>query len=145
MSLRANTPKARPGVVTAAAVLAFVAGGLFVVLHLWTVLAVAGYTRGGVAPADAPSFAALYLVLGFRIAAGALYIWGGIAALRGSTRTILVIAAVLQVILAVVVAVTSRFGTVVAILDLLFAVPILVLILQPSATNFFRARRTPTN
>jgi hypothetical protein len=87
---------------------------------------------------------------------GGLFILGAVAALTGRTRTILVIASVLQVILAFLEAV-SRFvgarGTsavaiqwaVFAVLDLILAVPILVLILQPSSRNFFGARRRATS
>lgn len=152
-----QTPRGpRPGAVTAAAVLAFVVGGLLIFLHLWTVLAVVAYTRGGVAGADAGSFAGVYAVLAFRIAAGALYICGALAALRGRTRTILLIASVLQVILAVFEAVTNVVGlhgpntmalagTAFAVLDLILAVPVLALILQPSATRFFRAGRSSSS
>jgi hypothetical protein len=46
-------PGARPGAVTAAGVLAFAAGGLLVVLHLWTLLVLLAYSRGGIAAARA--------------------------------------------------------------------------------------------
>ncbi len=138
----------RPAAVTAAATLAFAVGGLLVVAHLWTLLALLAYSRGGVAPADTGSFAAMYAIMGCRVATGVLYLWGAVAALRGRTRVILVVAAVLHVVFAVLVLISSTAGahgygvatTALVLLDLLGAVPILVLTMLPSNKEFFAAR-----
>lgn len=135
----------RPGGVTAAATLGFVAGGLLIFLHLWTVLALLAYSGGGVAPADAGWFTAMYAVLACRIGTGVLYVWGGLAALRGRTGAVLLIAAVLHLIFAALVFVTGGahgYGvasTVLVLLDLVVAVPIVVLISLPSNKGFFTA------
>jgi hypothetical protein len=149
-------PQPRPGAVTGAAVLAFVLGGLLILIHLWTLLAVFEYTRGGVAQAEAGTFTAMYAVLSVRIVLGVLFIWGAFAAMTGRTRTILVIASGLQVMLAVLEAANALVGVrgpsgfampgvVFAVLDVIFVVPILVLILQPSSRGFFDARRRATS
>ena len=72
---------ARPGMVTAAAVLAFIVGGLSIIFDLiaFSVLSIVGGAY------------AIYIILA--LVAAALLIWGGVQALNGKDGRILVIAA----------------------------------------------------
>lgn len=135
----------RPAAVCAAAVLAIVVGGLLVVAHGWTLLALFAYSRGGVAPADTGSFTVMYAVTACRLAVGVLYIWGAVAALSGRTRVVLLFAAVLHLALTGLAIPAGAHGhafaaTALILLDLLGAVPILVLGMLPSNKEFFAAR-----
>ncbi len=81
--------QARPGMVTGAAVIAFIIGGLSILFDLlaFTVLSTIGA-------------AGVYtVVLILAILAGALLIWGGVQALSGKDGRILVIAAAIAIVL----------------------------------------------
>jgi hypothetical protein len=103
-------PAVRPGAVTTAAVLAFVAGGLLLVFHLWALLALLAYARGGMAQVAGGSVVVMYGLLLCRAANGVLYLCGAVAAIRGRTRIILVVAATLHITFAVLVLITSIIG-----------------------------------
>lgn len=138
----------RPRAVIVAAGLGLVAGGLLVVLHVWTLLALLDYSSGRVARADTGSYTAMYALLACRVGTGGLYIWGAIAALWGRSRVILLSAAVLHLVFAVVLFAAAAVGshqygpatTALVVLDLLVAVPVLLLTLLPSNRAFFAAR-----
>ena len=86
-----------------------------------------------------------------RLALGALFIWGGIAALKGRTRTVLLVASVIETIFSLllvaffVLSIWLLFLVLPAFLELIFVGTILILILQPSSRDFFRARGKTTN
>ena len=146
----------RPGAVTAAAVLAFVLGGLgtlfslfYLCLFLLLVAATSDSRHG------APWGSVLVVVVGVALLIGlsmsALFIWGGISAVRGKGRRMLVSVSAIQVILVLLELVHTLAGGPVAgpalvraIIGLVLVVPILVLILRPSSGAFFRARRGRT-
>lgn len=146
----------RPGVVTAAAVLAFVFGGLgilfsLVFLSLFVLAVLATSESHHAAPWGSGLAAVAYVVVLLGIAASGLFVWGGVSAVRGRGRRMLVSISAIQVILVLLELVHTLAGgtaagpaLVRALLGLVFAVPILILILQPSSGDFFRARRGGT-
>jgi uncharacterized membrane protein YsdA (DUF1294 family) len=137
----------RPGVVTAAAVIAFVFGGAVILTNLFFLLFLLAISHDAT---DTWRVWEVVLVV-VRLALGALFIWGGIAALKGRTRRILLVVSAIEAIFSLLLAVgivIPFFGILIAevgILDLMFVGPILILILQPSSWDFFRARGEATN
>jgi hypothetical protein len=144
----------RPGVVTAAAVMAFVEGGLLILIHLFFLLFLLDTLRrehfaiSHVFDASNTKDGVFAL---FRLALGALFIWGGIAALKGRTRTVLVVVSVIEAIFSLLLVaffVLSIIGAVLAplaCLELIFVSTILGLILRPQSRDFFRARSKAAN
>jgi hypothetical protein len=146
-------PGRRPGIVTTAAVLAFVNAGIVIITKLLAFAILATFTSNAIADWGMGLVVANYVVLLSKLVAGGLLIWGGVAALQGRSRRILVIATVTQAtlsVLGVVVSLASSGGRgsgggswyVGTFLELVFTAIILTLILQPSSTEFFRARKT---
>jgi hypothetical protein len=145
----------RPGTVTAAAVIAFVVAGLILLAYGLALLALVGLASqvSSRAGAGATAIALILVLLGLAI--GVLFLWGGVSAVRGSGRTLLVVVSTIELVLAVGWTALSLFGIggasigagwlVRVFLDVVLVVPILILILQPSSTNFFRSRRGVTN
>lgn len=144
-------PGRRPGTVTTAAVLAFVNAGIVIITKLLAFAVLATFTSNAIAEWGMGLVVANYALLLAKLVAGGLLIWGGVAALQGRSRRILVIATVTQATLAalgVVVSIASSgsgstggswyVGT---FLELVFTAVILTLILQPSSADFFRARK----
>jgi hypothetical protein len=100
-------PTARPGSVTAAAVLAFVQAGITVICSIVVMIGAAAATSvandetiGGI---DVGGTAALLWIMAIAGLAGAgLLIWGGVKAMSGTAGQLLVIAAALQIVLCIV-------------------------------------------
>jgi hypothetical protein len=99
-------PQRRPGVLTAAAVLAFVQGGITTITTILVWLGVAN------APSDAATSDLAFagaLAVGQTIGV-VLLIWGGVQAIGGSGRTVLVVGAALEILISL--AYIIRFATV---------------------------------
>lgn len=139
----------RPGTVIAAAVLAFVNAAL-VFAVLFPILGWLGIfaIMTKLAPMMvAIFFAALLLVLSI----SGLYVWGGVAALKGRRGILVVISTIqlslslLGLALSLTADATSRGAALgLTLQGLIFVVPILILILKPSNADFFRARSRNT-
>ena len=146
----------RPVAVLAAAVIAFVYSGLLILLYMLALLMLTGRVDYATRHLGAAVLASVYGYLLIRLAVGALFTWGGVRALRGRGGTLLVVS-VVELVLALGGLVIRHTGThrvtshiggsgfVAVVLDIAFVALILVLILLPSSTNFFRARRGTTN
>jgi hypothetical protein len=134
----------RPGAVTAAAVMAFVLGGVIILINLFALLLIPRGTH------DA-TYAWLGVLGVVRVALGAVFIWGGIAALKGRTRKVLVVVSVIEAIFSLllipllVLTIWFMMFAFHAFLEFIFVLTILILILQPQCRDFFRARGETTN
>ena len=136
----------RPGVVTVAAVMAFVLAGVLILVNLAALLLV---------PTEHNAWDVLWVGVPLvRTALGALFIWGGIASLKGRTRTVLLVVSVIDTIFSLllvpfgVLTLMAGIGFIIiplAFLELIFVGIILILILQPQSRDFFRARGKTTN
>jgi uncharacterized membrane protein len=91
-------PQRRPGVVTAAAVLAFVQGGITTIT---TILVWLGVANAPSSAAGSDTAFALALAVGQTIGV-VLLIWGGVQAIGGSGRTALVVGAALEIVISLV-------------------------------------------
>jgi hypothetical protein len=142
----------RPGVVTAAAVLAFIVGGLGILFNGF-VLLVLGVSVGHLSRNGSPVLMIALAVVVFGLAIGALWVWGGVSAVRGRGRKMLISLSSIQVtlvLLSLVLTVGADEGhagvaLVRAVFGLIFALPILILILQRSSSEYFRKRGGMTN
>ena len=89
----------------------------------------------------------LFGIVCWLVAYSALFIWGGVRALKGR-KTMLMVVSIIQVAFTVLgllinlaISTTAPGPAVVhALLDLVFVVPILILLAQRSSREFFRAR-----
>ncbi|MTD13093.1 hypothetical protein GIS00_03915 [Nakamurella sp. YIM 132087] len=114
----------RPGIVTAAAVLAFIAGGLGS-LGLIALMALGEF--------DTP-FLTYLAVVGLLF--GGIFVWGGVAALTGRSSRILVVLAIADVVLEIVLLVLTRDPSG----GLLFPILIWVFLMQRRSRDWFRLR-----
>ncbi len=143
----------RPGVVTAAAVLGFIIGGLDILLYGLGLLVVVSISAGQLANHGSLLTVILFAVVLLGLTQGALYVWGGVSAVRGRGRKLLLsIAAIHEslVLLSLVFSLAvspAQAGHAVlqALLGSIFALPILILILQRSSSEYFRNRGGMTN
>jgi hypothetical protein len=128
---------ARPGMVTAAAVLAFVVGGLSILVGLLALFAGSALTSyigglGGV----------VIIISILILAVGALYVWSGLMALQGKNAKILTIVAIVAAVLELISLISSySTGTLVS---LAISVAIIALLLQQPSKAWFRAKGAPT-
>jgi hypothetical protein len=144
----------RPGVVTVAAVMAFVIGGVVILINLFVLLFLLDILDISHFATDAWKVGEGVFAL-VRLALGALFIWGGIAALKGSTRTVLLVVSVIEAIfsllllpIGVLTIMAAGIGFIIiffAFLELIFVGTILILIVQPASRDFFRARGKTAN
>jgi hypothetical protein len=145
----------RPGTVIAAAVVAFVVGGLGTLVSLLFLLVLVGLSVSAHRDAAvlhaqlfAPLVAILFGILLLVLAKSALFIWGGVRALKGR-KTMLMVVSTIQLVLTVLalvsnltIGMTAPGPTLVrALSGLVFVVPILILLQLRSSREFFRARR----
>lgn len=110
-------PAKRPGMVTAAAVLAFVVGGLTLLGSL-IVFGLSGSL-------DIPGYGFLKFLAAVQIALGAALIWGGVQAMNGRDARILVVTAAASIVLQLISMViyfqaNSVFGFVIPVLIIVF-------------------------
>jgi hypothetical protein len=117
---------ARPGMVTAAAVLAFIVGGLSIIFDLiaFSVLSLVGGAY------------AIYIILA--LVAAALLIWGGVQAMSGKDGRILVIAAGAAIVV-------NLIGMIVyfsagSLLGLIIPILILVFMFNPQSKAWIRSK-----
>ncbi len=128
---------ARPGMVTAAAVLAFIVGGLDIVVGLLALLA------GTVAASVIAGLGGFIIILSILILAiGGLYIWAGLMALQGKNAKILtIVAGVATAIQLIYMIMDFTAGSLVG---LAISVGIIALLLQQQSKDWFRAKGAPT-
>lgn len=143
-----HRPQRRPGVVTAAAVIGFVYGGLQLLGMAVVILALAVLASRHATPV-------VVVIIGIVALIGlifpATYIWGGVAALRGRSRVPLVVIAAISATLTIIglaVSLATQHSESAIVAQLLrsgfqmaFELPILVFISLPSSRDFFRTRR----
>jgi hypothetical protein len=142
----------RPGVVTAAAVLAFIVGGLGILFNGFALL-VLGVRADYISRNSSAVLMIALAVVVVGLAISALWVWGGVSAVRGRGRKMLISLSAIQVTLVLLSLVLSVAGDeghagvalVRALLGLIFALPILILILQRSSSEYFRKRGGMTN
>jgi len=145
----------RPGMVTAAAVLAFIWGGLGILFGLIGIAAgsvlnsASDAVCGGNSYLTADTAAACNSVSGWgtfliivtivAIVIAGLMIWGGVVALNGKNGQILVIACAAYAVLAIISVIASSFGFTYL---LGFVIPILIAVfmLNTQSREWFRAR-----
>jgi hypothetical protein len=145
---------ARPGMVTAAAVLAFIWGGLGILFGLiafaaGSVLSAASSAVCDNTSLDADTSAACNSVSGAStflvivtigtIVVAALMIWGGVVALNGKNGQILVIACAIYAALAILSIIASSFGFT-SLLGFVIPVLIVVFLLNPASKAWFKAK-----
>ena len=145
---------ARPGMVTAAAVLAFIWGGLGILFGLiafaaGSVLSAASSAvcdstsldRDTAAACDTVGGAGTFLVIVTigTIVVAALMIWGGVVALNGKNGQILVIACAIYAALAILSIIASSFGFT-SLLGFVIPVLIVVFLLNPASKAWFKAK-----
>lgn len=147
-----GVPAGRPGMVTAAAVLAFIWGGFaiigsFFLLIGGSILSAAcsssdTATRIGNAGCSLGGFLTV-VTLGLIIVA-ALLIWGGVAAVSGRSQQILVIACGVYLLLSVVSLIAgSSFGSG-SVIGFVAPVLILVFVFNPASKAWFKAKGAKT-
>jgi hypothetical protein len=141
------TPGTRPGMVTAAAVLAFIWGGLGILFGLIGLAAGTFITSASSAICNDSSLSAsdsvtcnsvssigpflIIITIGTIIVAG-LMIWGGVVALNGKNGQILVIACAVYAALAIL----SLFGSGFGFTSLLgFVIPVLIVVFMLNAAS----------
>lgn len=118
----------RPGMVTAAAILAFVSGGLGL---LGGLLAFSVLGSFGV-----PGFFVIIVIIGIIISAGLIY--GGIQALQGKSFTILLALAAASIVLNLI-SMLSYF-TITSVLSFIIPVLIIVFLMNPQSKAWIKAR-----
>jgi hypothetical protein len=128
----AQVASARPGVVTAAAVLAFVIGGLGILLNLLAFNVLSSLSFGGL----------LVVLAILTIIADAALIWGGVQLLNGKDGRILVIAAAALVVINLIAII--RYFYTGGLLSLVIPALIIALMLQPATRNWLRSRGAAT-
>jgi hypothetical protein len=141
----------RPGTVTAAAVIAFIAGGLGTLISGFYLLVLVGLSVGYQIGSAAPVVVILYGAVLLALADSALFIWGGVRALMGRKAMLTVMSSIhvgltlLGLVCNLAMGTTSPAAALVrALFGLIFVGPILILLAQRSSKEFFRARRGGT-
>lgn len=133
-------PVPRPGMVTAAAVIAFIGSGLSVLGGFGLLAASAAYSSLSLsAQEDLPmASAGLFIVLSIAsFAFAGLLIWGGIWALQGKNSLVLFWTAVVAAALSLL---NILVGTLSGVWPIVFYILIVVFLLQQQSKNFFRSR-----
>ncbi|VBA41890.1 hypothetical protein LAUMK136_04291 [Mycobacterium attenuatum] len=148
---RAGRP---PSAVTTAAVISFGLGGMEILIHLFVLLFLLDILDIKHFVTDAWRVGEGVFAL-VRLALGVLFIWGGIAAVKGRTRKVLLVVSVVEAILSILLLPIGVFtllaagiGVIIiffAFLELTFVGTILILILQPASKEFFRTRTQTTS
>lgn len=139
--------QARPGQVTAAAVLAFVQAGLTLICTIILMIGL-GAVSGAVGDAesiggvdvDEGMLAILWILSIVGLVGGGLLIWAGVKALSGTAGQLLVIAAALQIVLCIVW-LAGFNGGIVSILLVVMPIIILVMAMSGPAKQYEASRR----
>lgn len=146
-----DSARRHPGTVIAAAVLAFVAGGVWTTISLFYVALLALFLSADKYSKGAALFG---ILLAVAVAFSALYIWGGVRVLK-SRATMLIVVSLIQLSFTLLALVTLVHNLATAatypsaalvrlFLGLVFDGTILILLAQRSSRVFFRARRAGT-
>lgn len=145
-------PLARPGMVTAASILAFIWGGLAILFALISLLvggaassigsacsATAGLDNQGACAAVGSAGGFLIFIGIAMIVVAALLIWGGVVAMSGKSGQILVIAGGVMVVVAIIsmIAGGSAFS---AILSIVVPALIVIFMLNPASKAWIKAK-----
>lgn len=138
---------ARPGTVTAAAVLAFVQAGLTIISTIVLMIGLAALSGavdeaesiGGV-DVDEGMLAVLWILAIVGLVGGGLLIWGGVKALSGTAGQLLVIAAAVQIVLCIVW-LAGFSGGIISILLIVMPIITLVLALGSASKQYEASRR----
>lgn len=143
---------ARPGMVTAAAVLSFVWGGLSIISSLITMAAgsvlssvssncVGSDELGNLCSATSGWGGFFIIVSIVLIVAAGLLIWAGVVALNGKNGKIGVIAGGLLIVLQIVSMIASGFaGVGFAVFGVIVPVLIIVFLINPASKAWFKAK-----
>ena len=139
-------PIARPGQVTAAAVLAFVQAGLTLICSIMVLIGAAALsdaadgdsTIGGIDVGGA--LAALWILGLVGVVGAGLLIWGGVKAMSGTAGPLLIIAAALQILLCIIW-LAALNGGIIAILLVVMPIITLVMSLGGPAKQYEASRR----
>lgn len=145
-----RTAPTRPGVVTAAAVLGIVWGGLTILSSLLSMVggsilrsvgsACAPNDESGLCAFVADSSTLLITVGSALILAAILLIWGSVGALNGKSATVLAIAGAIQIVIQIVWMIASgslAFG----IVGVIVPIVIIALVLSAASRAWFQASR----
>ena len=89
----------RPGVVTTAAVIAFVYSALIILIYLLALLVLTSRIHYATRYVGWTLVAIVYVFLLVRLAMGFLFIWGAVRALRGRGGTLLVVVSAIELVL----------------------------------------------
>lgn len=130
-------PTRRPGMVTAAAVIAFVSGGLNLLLGLFLLAASGADELAGV------STGVIVVIALLGIAFGAALIFGGLQALKGKDQRILVAVAGAAILLQVISWIAVGFDAT-SVISLLLPAITIALLMQPQSKQWFASKGAPT-
>jgi hypothetical protein len=119
---------ARPGMVTGAAVIAFIIGGLSILFDLIAFGVLSSLSVGGI----------YVVVLILSIVAGALMIWGGVQALSGKDGRILVIAAGLAILLNLISMIIYFSAT--SLLSMVLPILIIIFMINPQSKAWVQSK-----
>lgn len=133
----APAPTKRPGAVTAAAVIAFVSGGLNLLGALLVFAASDAASEAGVSGGLLAALAIIGLLF------GAALIWGGLQAMNGKDQRVLVVVAAAAILLQLITWVTAGFDGA-SFLSLVLPVVIISLLVQQQSKQWFQSRGAPT-
>lgn len=123
-----GAPTNRPGMVTAAAVLAFISGGLGVLLDLLAFTVVGSF--------GVPGIYVLFVVLSLLVSAALIY--GGVLAMQGKSFVILLVVAGVAILLNLISMIV--YFSAGAILGLVIPILIIVFLLNPQSKAWITAR-----
>lgn len=121
--------RSRPGMVTAAAVIAFVLGGLSII---------GGIALMGLSSLTYANTGMLTALGVLNIALAGLYIWGGVVALGGKNGRILVIACAISIVVNLISAFSYTFSAS-SVSGFILPILILAFMLQAQSREYFRA------
>jgi hypothetical protein len=140
-AFRRDGSKRRPGSVTAAAVLAFILGGLGSLGYLLVLASLAAVSTNW----TTPMLVAAGAVLSLGFCLSVMLVWGGVSAVRGRGRKLLGTASWIYLTLCLLGLVGQLIssdisGAVSTIVQAVYVMAILALIQSPSSIEFFRAQ-----
>jgi hypothetical protein len=119
---------ARPGMVTGAAVIAFIIGGLTILFDLIAFTFLSSIGAAGI----------YTVILILSIATGALMIWGGVQALPGKDGRILVIAAGLAIVLNLIAMIIYFSAS--SLISMILPILIIIFMVNPQSKSWIQSR-----